>query len=114
MTERKAVILLMFDLPSVSSEDRKEYYHFMKNLKKEGFLPLQESCYLKLVRNVSSIEPFIQALKAKVPRDGNVNVLPLPMSIFRGMQCILGQPFPMSLFSDDVFMIGEPDDEKSA
>ena len=104
----------MFDLPSVSNDDRKEYYHFMKNLKLNGFIPLQESCYLKLMKNVSSIETFIQALKPLMPKDGNVSILPLPMNVFKGMQCLIGKPFPMSLFTDDVFTIGEPDDEECA
>ena len=53
MADHKGVLLLLFDLPSVTNEDHREYYHFKKKLMINGFILLQESCYLKMIRNMS-------------------------------------------------------------
>ena len=47
-------ILVIFDLPTLTSEDRKEYRNFRKYLIVSGFLMLQESVYSKLVLNTTS------------------------------------------------------------
>lgn len=104
----------MFDLPSVTSEDRREYCHFRKSLMSNGFLQLQESCYLKMIRNVATMDLTIQSLNAIMPKTGDVSVLPLTVDDFREMKCLLGKPFPIHLFTDDVLFIGEPEGEECA
>ena len=47
-------ILLFFDLPTLESEDLKEYRHFRKFLISNGFIMLQESCYVKMLLNSTS------------------------------------------------------------
>ena len=113
MDERKAVLLLMFDLPAKTSEDHREYYHFMKNLRCSGFLQMQESCYLKLIRNVSSVEAELKSLNGIMPTKGNVSILPLSVAQFRGMRFLLGEPLNMELFTEDIVFIGTPEDENS-
>lgn len=44
-------ILLFFDLPNITLEDKKEYRNFRKFLIKEGFFMMQESVYCKLLLN---------------------------------------------------------------
>ena len=107
MRERKGILLLMFDLPAQTSDDKREYSHFRKNLRQQGYLQLQESCYLKLIRNVSSIEQNLTNLKKVMPANGNVSVLPMNLNDFKGMQCLLGEPFDMALFTEDIYCIGE-------
>ena len=113
MRNRKGIILLMFDLPSLTSEDRREYNHFRKDLRKQGFLQLQESCYLKLVRNMDTVEQVMMNLKMILPADGMVSALPMNLSDFRGMRSLLGEPFDMALFTDDVYCIGEEENESA-
>ena len=110
MNERKSILLLMFDLPAKTGEDHREYYHFMKKLRCTGFLQLQESCYLKLIRNVSSVEAEMKSLNGIMPAKGNVSILPLSVGQFRGMKCFLGEPFDMDLFTEDVVFIGKPEE----
>ena len=110
MSERKGVILLMFDLPMVTDTDRREYYHFRKNLKRNGFLQLQESCYLKLIRNIVNMESSIQILKDSMPACGNVSVLPMTLMDFKKMECIKGDPFNMPYFTDDIFVISKDEE----
>ena len=107
MSDRKGIILLMFDLPAQTSEDKREYTNFRKNLRRQGFLQLQESCYLKLIRNISSVDQNLSNLKKVIPATGNVSVLPMNLNDFKGMQCLLGEPFNLALFTEDIYCIGE-------
>ena len=113
MKSRKGIILLMFDLPATTSEDRREYNHFKKNMRKLGFLQLQESCYLKLIRNTDTLEQHMINLKTILPTDGNVVVLPISLGEFKGMKCLLGEPFDMALFTEDIYCIGEEENESA-
>lgn len=113
MRERKGVLLLMFDLPMSTNDDRREYYHFHKNIRRNGFLQLQESCYLKLIRNTEGMESTIKAIRRILPAQGNVSVLPMTLDDFKHMECLKGDPFNMSLFTDDVFFIGGEDEESA-
>ena len=47
-------IMVLFDLPTKTVENRKEYLKFRKFLLNEGFIMMQESVYTKLVLNGSS------------------------------------------------------------
>ena len=107
MRDRKGIILLMFDLPAQTNDDKREYSHFRKELRKQGFLQLQESCYLKLIRNISSVEQNLINLKKIMPANGNVSVLPMNLNDFKGMRCLLGDPFDMALFTEDIYCVGE-------
>ena len=51
MSYRFMRILVMFDLPTETSEERRDYRKFRKNLIKNGFIMMQESVYVKLVMN---------------------------------------------------------------
>ena len=47
-------IMVLFDLPTKTVENRKEYLKFRKFLLNEGFIMMQESVYTRLVLNGSS------------------------------------------------------------
>ena len=49
-------IILVFDLPMITSGDIKRYNKFRKFLVKEGFIMMQKSVYTKLVINASSVK----------------------------------------------------------
>ena len=42
-------IMVFFDLPTITLEDRRNYTKFIKCLIKNGFIMLQESVYSKLI-----------------------------------------------------------------
>ena len=41
-------VMVMFDLPVITTEQRREYTRFRKYLLKNGFVMMQESIYTKL------------------------------------------------------------------
>lgn len=114
MSDRKGVVLLMFDLPMTTSDHRRVYSHFKKALRLQGFLPLQESCYIKLIRNVSAFPAVLREIKQNLPKEGTVHVLPMGHSQFSEMQCLCGNPYDLNVFGGDLFVIGEETDETSA
>ena len=61
-------ILVMFDLPTLTSEDRKEYRNFRKYLIISGFLMLQESVYSKLVLNTTSANIIMEHVRKQFLR----------------------------------------------
>ena len=114
MSDRKAVVLLMFDLPMTTPASRSAYYHFKKALRLQGFLPLQESCYIKLLRNASTLPSAIREIQHSLPREGTVHILPLSQNQFSEMHCLCGKPFEMDVFSGDLFIIGEEEEKENA
>ncbi|MCI9592362.1 MAG: CRISPR-associated endonuclease Cas2, partial [Lachnospiraceae bacterium] len=52
-------VLVFFDLPVVTGEQRRAYVKFRKFLVKNGFLMLQESVYCKLALNGTAVKGII-------------------------------------------------------
>ena len=48
-------IMLFFDLPTETLQQRREYTRFRKHLLKSGFLMLQESVYCKIALNQAAV-----------------------------------------------------------
>ena len=48
MSYRYMRVMVFFDLPTVTSANRRDYAQFRKYLVKSGFIMLQESVYCKL------------------------------------------------------------------
>lgn len=80
----------MFDLPSVSNEEKKEYRNFIKLIKKEGFFMIQESVYSKLSTTPYVSQSTIKTLQQSIPPDGCIFVLNVTEKQFNEMQILLG------------------------
>ncbi|MBS7182976.1 MAG: CRISPR-associated endonuclease Cas2 [Eubacterium sp.] len=94
-------IIVMFDLPVVSANDRREYTRFRKYLIKSGFLMLQESVYCKLAKNSTAADLIIQNLKKNKPLSGLVQTLKITEKQFSRMEYIVGQKESDVLDSDE-------------
>ena len=75
MTCRYMRVLVFFDLPMLSSEDRKAYTRFRKFLINDGYMMLQESVYCKLAMNQNAANALILRLKQNKPSAGLVQAL---------------------------------------
>lgn len=101
MSYRYMRIIVMFDLPVVSANDRREYTRFRKYLIKSGFLMLQESVYCKLAQNSTAADLIIQNLKKNKPLSGLVQTLKITEKQFSRMEYIVGQKESDVLDSDE-------------
>ena len=68
-------VLVFFDLPVVTAEQRREYVKFRKFLLKNGFLMLQESVYCKIALNGTAVRGIVDSVHKNSPPEGLVQLL---------------------------------------
>lgn len=95
----------MFDLPVMTSHDRKEYTKFRKYLIKSGFYMLQESVYCKLALNSTMADSVIENLKKNKPEEGLVQALKVTEKQFERMEYIVGEKQSEVLDTDERLVI---------
>ena len=95
MNDRERVrymrLVLFFDLPVETAKQRKDYRLFRKFLIKDGFLPLQESVYAKLVVNDGAAGSAIARIRKHRPLAGLVQILKVTETQFATMEYITGK-----------------------
>ncbi|CAI3400550.1 CRISPR-associated endonuclease Cas2 [Enterococcus cecorum] len=98
-------ILVFFDLPVLSLEQRRDYRSFRKFLIKDGFIMLQESVYCKMVLNKSAAKAVVEQVKKNRPEDGLVQLLTVTEKQFSKMEYIVGEYKSEVLDSDQRLVI---------
>lgn len=83
-------VIVFFDLPTESLEDKRNYRKFRKFLIKGGFLMLQESVYAKLALNQTQVDQIISEVKKEKPQNGLVQILAVTEKQFSKMEHISG------------------------
>lgn len=61
-------LLVFFDLPTETADDKRNYRHFRKALISNGFIMLQESVYCCMFITPSAENSVIEAIKKQKPR----------------------------------------------
>lgn len=87
-------IIVMFDLPTATTEDKREYLHFRTGLIKLGFDMLQFSVYSRITRNNDDARKYINKVKAILPPVGSVRVLQVTEKQYASMIIMLGDKTP--------------------
>ena len=91
MSYRFMRIMVMFDLPVYTAEERRNYRVFRKSLVKDGFFMMQESIYVKIAINAAACEGIINRIEKNKPKDGLVQVLTVTEKQFEKMRFIVGE-----------------------
>lgn len=68
-------VIVMFDLPVTTSEERAAYGRFRRDLIKDGFLMMQESVYCKLAVNAVSADLIKQRVNRIKPAKGVIQLM---------------------------------------
>ena len=97
-------ILVMFDLPTETSEERRDYRKFRKNLIKNGFIMMQESVYVKLVMNQGSADLVVKNIRRFCPGKGLVQILLDTEKQFSKMEFLVGEVQTDYVDSDERFI----------
>ena len=100
MTYRFVRILVFFDLPVETSENRRNYRSFRKHLIKNGFMMLQESVYCRMALNPNNAASIISSVKSKTPSEGLVMILTVTEKQFSKMELITGD-FKSDILDND-------------
>jgi len=98
----------MFDMPTLSPDDRKDYRVFRKFLIKEGFLMHQYSVYTKLLLNDTGAQAMIKRIKTSAPKKGMITLLKVTEKQYARMIYVSGKK-DMSLANTDsrIIYLGE-------
>ena len=90
MSYRFMRIIVFFDLPTESANDKRNYRNFRKGLIKSGFMMMQESVYCKLALNSNQSIQIINEVKRIRPEKGLVQILTITEKQFSKMEIICG------------------------
>lgn len=85
-------MLVFFDLPTLTQQDKKRYRNFRKFLISEGFVMVQYSMYSKLVLNTTTSKLLLERLKKVTPADGLVQVMTITEKQYASMEYLTGSP----------------------
>lgn len=98
-------VIVLFDLPTTTSMDRRHYRWFRKFLIDEGFMMMQESVYTKICANMHAVEQVQQKLERSKPPEGIVQVMIVTERQFAGMKTIVGEAPTTMLQTDERLVI---------
>lgn len=105
MSYRFMRVIVFFDLPTETVEDKRSYRKFRKFLIKCGFLMLQESVYAKLALNYTQVDQIIGEVKKEKPPKGSVQVLSVTEKQFSKMEHLSGKVNTNIINTDERLLI---------
>jgi len=101
MSYRFMRVIVFFDLPVLTSADRREYARFRKHLVKNGFIMMQESVYSKLALNMSAAGAIMEAVRREKPPQGLVQMLVITEKQYARMEYVVGERHSEIIDSDE-------------
>lgn len=90
MSYRFMRVIVFFDLPTLTLNDKREYRKFRKNLIQNGFIMVQESVYAKLVLNATVANSVKEKIRKIKPENGLVQMLVITEKQFAKMEYVTG------------------------
>ena len=97
-------MIVFFDLPTDTIEDRRNYRKFHTGLVKNGFIMMQESVYCKLLMNSSADQSVRETVRKLRPPKGIVQMLTITEKQFSKIEYLTGE-FHSDIISSDERMI---------
>ncbi|MEI3245645.1 MAG: CRISPR-associated endonuclease Cas2 [Lachnospiraceae bacterium] len=93
-------VIVFFDLPTITLEDKREYRTFRKFLLKRGFAMMQESVYSKLALNTTAANGIVSSVKDNRPKTGLVQMMVITEKQFSKMEYVVGEKGSTIIDSD--------------
>jgi CRISPR-associated protein Cas2 len=84
-------LIIMFDLPTTTKRQLKEYNTFRRFLLNSGFYMIQFSIYAKLCNNYDSLAVMQKWVEKNLPKAGNVRSLAVTENQYRDMHILVGE-----------------------
>lgn len=98
-------VMVFFDLPTLTLENKREYTRFRKFLLKNGFLMMQESVYCKLAPNASVSYAVVEKVRKNRPKEGLVQLLTITEKQYAKMEYLVGEMSASVLDTDERLVI---------
>lgn len=84
-------LIIMFDLPTETSTDKRNYRKFRKYLISNGYVMMQYSVYSKLILNRSVLNYQKKKLYENSPRKGNIDMLVVTEKQYANIETLVGK-----------------------
>jgi CRISPR-associated protein Cas2 len=84
-------VLVFFDLPTETKQERKIYAKFRKDILKDGFQMFQFSIYMRHCSSRENAEVHISRVKKILPAKGHVGILAITDRQFGMMEIFYGK-----------------------
>lgn len=91
MSYRYMRMIVMFDLPTTTLEDLRNYRVFRKFLIKNGFMMMQESVYSKIALNTGVANLIADKVRENQPPSGLVQMFIITEKQFEKMEILVGE-----------------------
>ena len=80
-------LIILFDLPVETAEERRAYTFFRKKLKQLGFALFQKSVYIRWEQSEAAANVTARTLLAFCPRKGDVSLLRMSNRSMQHAEC---------------------------
>jgi CRISPR-associated protein Cas2 len=84
-------VMVFFDLPVETSEQRRRYSKFRKYLLTDGFIMMQKSVYSKIALNGAASEAVVKNVRKHSPKEGVIQVMTVTEKQFQCIEYIIGE-----------------------
>lgn len=84
-------VIVMFDLPTETKKDRKNYTLFRKKMMKDGFQMFQFSMYIRHCSSRENADVHVKRVKSSLPPRGHVGVLTITDKQFGMIEIFWGK-----------------------
>lgn len=98
-------VLVFFDLPVITGENKRAYRKFRKYLLKNGFLMLQESVYCKLALNGTAVKAIVDNVHKNKLEEGLIQLLTVTEKQYAKMDIVIGETKSEVLDTDERLVI---------
>ncbi len=105
MSYRFMRLLVFFDLPTETNEDRRNYGKFRRCLIKNGFMMLQESVYCRMLITPTAERAAMDIIRKNKPPEGSVQMLSVTEKQFSKMEYLVGEYHSEIIDSDERLVI---------
>jgi CRISPR-associated protein Cas2 len=89
--ERFMRMMVFFDLPTMTSADRKHATKFRNALLREGYYMMQWSIYSRICKGMADVEKHSKRLKCLIPPSGSVRLMSVTERQFADMDILVGE-----------------------
>lgn len=84
-------IMVIFDLPVITKNERHLATTFRRALLKDGFEMLQYSVYTRLCRNRDNADVHVSRMQKEAPKTGSIRILMLTENQYANMKILSGK-----------------------
>ncbi len=91
-TRRYMRLLVFFDLPMVTRDERRAYTLFRRFLINDGYDMIQFSVYGRILNSNDALEKHMKRLVDNLPPDGSIRCLTVTEKQYASMKLLVGMP----------------------